>query len=91
VQTQVGSYADAGELYSKLHREIVPKRGLHVDYDRPFMTIYLNDPTVTREVHRRAELCVPVLPVRIAFSSDEEAVSAEARECAHDVRGRVPA
>jgi AraC family transcriptional regulator len=91
VQTHVGSYADAGELYSQLHREIVPKRGLCADYDRPFITIYLNDPTVTREVHRRTELCVPVLPVRLAFSSDEEATSSEAREVAHDVRGRVPA
>ena len=66
---------DAGELFSRLHREIVPKRGLCVDYDRPFVAIYLNDPAVTREVHRRTELCVPVLPVRMPFSSndDEEA------------------
>jgi AraC family transcriptional regulator len=91
VQTHVGSYTDAGELYSQLHREIVPKRGLCVDYDRPFITIYLNDPTVTREVHRRAELCVPVLPVRMASSADEDIVSCEAHEAAHDVRGRVPA
>jgi AraC family transcriptional regulator len=88
VQTHVGSYTDAGELYSRLHRQIVPKRGLCVDYDRPFITIYLNDPTVTREVHRRAELCVPVLPVRMAFSSDEEVASFEAP--APEVRGRVP-
>jgi hypothetical protein len=55
VQTHVGSYADAGELFSRLHREIVPKRGLSVDYDRPFVAIYLNDPSLTREVHRRTE------------------------------------
>jgi DNA gyrase inhibitor GyrI len=75
VQTHVGSYADAGELFSRLHREIVPKRGLSVDYDRPFVVVYLNDPTITREVHRRTELCVPVLPVRMPLSSndDEEA------------------
>ena len=44
VHTHVGSYAEIGELFSQLHREIVPKRGLSLDYDRPFVTIYLNDP-----------------------------------------------
>jgi len=91
VQTHVGSCAHLGQLYAQLHREIVPKRGLCADYDRPFITIYLNDPTVTREVHRRVELCVPVLPVRMTFPSDEEAAASEAREAAFDVRGRVPA
>jgi DNA gyrase inhibitor GyrI len=72
VQTHVGSYADAGELFSRLHREIVPKRGLSVDYDRPFVAIYLNDPSLTREVHRRTELCVPVLPVCMPLSSNDD-------------------
>jgi AraC family transcriptional regulator len=72
VQTHVGSYADAGELLSRLHREIVPKRGLSVDYDRPFVAIYLNDPTFTREVHRRTELCVPVLPVCMPLSNNDD-------------------
>ena len=27
-------------------------RGLSLDYDRPFVTIYLNDPAITREMHR---------------------------------------
>jgi DNA gyrase inhibitor GyrI len=72
VQTHVGSYADAGELFSRLHREIVPKRGLSVDYDRAFVVVYLNDPTITREVHRRTELCVPVLPVRMPLSSNDD-------------------
>jgi hypothetical protein len=40
----------------------VQKRGLTIDQDRSFMTIYLNDPALTREMHRRTELCVPVLP-----------------------------
>ena len=72
VQTHVGSYADAGKLLSHLHREIVPKRGLSVDYDRPFVAIYLNDPTFTREVHRRTELCVPVLPVCMPLSNNDD-------------------
>jgi AraC family transcriptional regulator len=92
VQTHVGSYADAGALFSLLHREIVPKRGLCVDYDRPFVAIYLNDPAVTREVHRRTELCVPVLPVRMPFSSnDDEDVQAQAHALAQCGAGRVPA
>ena len=52
-----------GGLLSQLHRDWVPKQGLAVDYDRPFMAIHLNDPLLTREVHRRTELCIPVLPL----------------------------
>jgi AraC family transcriptional regulator len=55
VQTYVGPYTDTGEMFSRLHREIVPKRGLSVDYDRPFVAIYQNDPAITREVHRRTD------------------------------------
>ena len=36
------------------------------------MAIYLNDPAITREVHRRTELCVPVLPVRMPLSSNDD-------------------
>jgi AraC family transcriptional regulator len=73
VHTHVGSYAEAGQVLSQLHRNIVPKRGLSVDYDRQFLAVYLNDPAITREVHRRTELCVPVLPVRMPlWSNDDE-------------------
>ena len=72
VHTHVGSYAEIGELFSQLHREIVPKRGLSLDYERPFVAIYLNDPGITREMHRRTELCVPVLPVRMPLSSNDD-------------------
>jgi len=75
VYTHVGSYADAGEQFSRLHREIVPARGLSVDYDRAFVAVYLNDPMVTREVHRRTELCVPVLPVRVPLSTNDDHVA----------------
>lgn len=67
VHTHVGGYAPMGGLMSELHREWVPKQGLSVDYDRPFVAVYLNDPTMTREVHRRTELCIPVLPLRAAL------------------------
>ena len=82
VHTHVGSYNDVGQIFSRLHREIVPKRGLAVDYDRPFLAVHLNDPAVTREMHRRTELCVPVIPVRMPLSSndDEDAVVADVRQ-----------
>jgi DNA gyrase inhibitor GyrI len=73
VHTHVGSYAETGRLFSELHRTIVPRRGLSVDYDRPFLAVYLNDPAITREVHRRTELCVPVLPVRMPLSGNDDA------------------
>ena len=72
VYTHVGAYAEIGPLLSRLHREIVPKRGLSLDYDRPFVTIYLNDPAITREMHRRTELCIPVLPVQMPLSSNDD-------------------
>jgi AraC family transcriptional regulator len=71
ILTHVGAYAEVGGLMSSLHRDIVPKRGLSVDYDRPFTAIFLNDPMLTREIHRRTELCIPVLPVRMAMSSND--------------------
>jgi AraC family transcriptional regulator len=72
VHTHVGSYDDMGGVFSKLHTSLVQKRGLSVDYDRSFMAIYLNDPTLTREVHRRTELCVPVIPIRMPVSSNDD-------------------
>lgn len=65
VHTHVGSYDQTGILFSQLHRELVPKGGLSVDHERPFLCIHLNDPKYTTEVHRRTELCIPVLPARL--------------------------
>ena len=68
-----------------------PSAACRVDYDRPFVAIYLNDPAITREMHRRTELCVPVLPVRMPLSSnDDDDEHADARSSA-DRQGRVPA
>lgn len=71
VYTHVGGYGPTGDLFSQLHREWVPKRGLVVDYDRPFVAIYLNDPKITRKVHRRTELCVPVLPIKMPVAGND--------------------
>jgi AraC family transcriptional regulator len=72
VHTHVGPYDEMGDILSKLHTSLVQKRGLSVDYDRAFMTIYLNDPALTREMHRRTELCIPVLPICMPLSSNDD-------------------
>jgi len=72
VHIHTGSYTETGELLSRLRGDIVPRRGLSVDYDRPFVAIYVNDPGVTCEMHRRTELCVPVLPVRMPLATNDD-------------------
>jgi hypothetical protein len=67
-------------VISTLHRDLVPKRGLTVDCDRPFMAVFLNDPRVTSEVHRRTELCIPVvaIPMTLAGNSESQVYDAGA-------------
>ncbi len=72
VHTHVGTYDALGALFSDLHRAFVPRQGLSVDYDRAFMAIHLNDPRVTREVHRRTEVCVPVMPLALALPDEAD-------------------
>ena len=48
------------DLFSQLHRDWVPRRGLSVDYGRPFIEIYKNDPGRTAVEDRITELLVPV-------------------------------
>jgi AraC family transcriptional regulator len=72
IHTHVGSYDEVGPLLSKMNSGLVQKRGLTIDHDRSFMTVYLNDPALTREMHRRTELCVPVLPIRMPLSSNDD-------------------
>ena len=66
-----------GEAFSKMRRITVAKRGLSIDFGRPFVAIYLNDPLVTREVHRRTELCIPVMPMRMPLSSNDDSEQAD--------------
>lgn len=72
VHTHVGGYEEIGALFTHLHSEIVPKRALTVDYERPFVAVYLNDPQITREMHRRTELCVPVVPIPMPLATNDE-------------------
>jgi AraC family transcriptional regulator len=78
IHTHIGPYGPIGQRFSQLHREWVPKQGFVVDYDRPFVAIHLNDPLMTREVHRRTELCIPVLPLRALVSGEAGGEAAEA-------------
>ena len=72
VHTHIGTYDTLGELFSQLHREFVPRQGLSVDYDRAFVAVHLNDPRVTREVHRRTEVCVPVIPLPLVLPEEAD-------------------
>jgi AraC family transcriptional regulator len=72
VHTHVGSYDQTGWAFSQLHRELLPRRGLTIDYGRPFLAIYLNDPKVTPAVHRRTDLCIPVVPIRMPLPTNDE-------------------
>jgi AraC family transcriptional regulator len=87
VHTHVGAYGEVGDVMSTLHRDLVPNRGLRVDYDRPFMVVYLNDPRVTREVHRRTELCIPVVAIPMARAGNDQSRGSEAIKIARRLAG----
>jgi hypothetical protein len=55
---------------------------MKADYDRPFLAIHLNDPVMTREVHRRTELCVPVMPLALAAGDADGGMSRVPRSLA---------
>jgi AraC family transcriptional regulator len=71
VHIHVGAIEGTGQLFSELWRKEIPARGLKIDDDRAFRAVYLTDPTMTREMNRRTELCVPVLPIRMPLSSND--------------------
>ena len=72
VHTHVGSHGATGEIFSQLRRDVVPRRGLSLDDARPYVAIYLNDPTMTREAHRRTELCLPVVPICMPLAGNDD-------------------
>lgn len=82
VHTHIGEYQGTGSLFSKMRHETVAKRGLSLDLGRPFVAIHLNDPIFTRAVHRRTDLCVPVLPIRLPLSDNDD-TRAEDHDLAH--------
>jgi DNA gyrase inhibitor GyrI len=69
--THVGAIEATGELFSRLSRTEIPGRGLSLDNARPFLAIYLTDPTTTREMHRRTAVCVPVYPLQVAIAGND--------------------
>jgi AraC family transcriptional regulator len=79
VHTHVGPIEATGALFSELYRNELPARELLLDEHRPFVAVYLTDPTVTREQHRRTELCVPIVPIALpAASNDGEPLAPDA-------------
>lgn len=87
VHTHVGAYEGAGDVISRLHCDLVPKRGLTVDYDRPFMAVYLNDPRVTREVYRRTELCIPIVPIPMELAGNNDSHGCDVAALARRLAG----
>jgi DNA gyrase inhibitor GyrI len=79
VCTHVGALEETGRVFSDLYRKEVPARGLKLDPDRPFLRVYLTDPTITREMHRRTEVCVPIYPVQARANNDSDASSAHSQ------------
>jgi AraC family transcriptional regulator len=71
VHVHVGAIEGTGRVFSELRRSEIPARGLEIDEDRPFRAVYLTDPTMTREMNRRTELCVPVIPVRMPLAGND--------------------
>jgi AraC family transcriptional regulator len=61
VHRHKGPYAEKAGKFSQLHREWAPAQGLAVDYTRPFIEIYLNDPGFTPDTDLRVDLCVPII------------------------------
>ena len=82
-------YEGTGKLFSQMRRVTVAKRGLSIDFGRPFVAIYLNDPTITREMHRRTELCVPVMPVRMPLSSNDDDAGQSADQVAGEFLAKL--
>lgn len=72
VHTHTGAIELTGQLFSRLVRSELPARGLTLDDGRPLLAVYLTDPTATREMHRRTELCIPIVPMQIPLAGNED-------------------
>lgn len=73
VRTHVGAIEATGQIFSELLRREIPARGLTIDEERAFLSVYPTDPTVPREMHRRTEICVPVYPLRMPLAGNSDA------------------
>ena len=74
--SHVGSHVEIPRLFSQLHRDWVPRRGLSVDYGRPFIEIYKSDPAKIAAGERVTELLVPVGAVIERAGTGMDAVAA---------------
>jgi DNA gyrase inhibitor GyrI len=73
VHTHTGAIEATGAAFSQMRRDEIPARGLQIDSDRPFLAVYLTDPTVTVEKYRRTELCIPVVPILTPIENGDDA------------------
>ena len=55
-----GPYHRMGDRFQKLYNVAAPEKGLTPDDTRPFLEIYLNDPTDVPERELLTDLCIPI-------------------------------
>jgi len=60
VHQLVGPYHRIGDTLQTMMNDALPEKGLAPDMTRPFLEIYINDPTEVAEHELRTDLCVPV-------------------------------
>ena len=58
-----GPYHQIGNTLKDMMTTALPQQNLTADYTRPFLEIYLNDPTEVPERDLLTELCIPISDV----------------------------
>ncbi len=61
IYTMKGPYQKMPEIFAKLKEEWLPSTQYQLDFYRPFLEIYLNDPTQTKEEDYLTDLHLPLL------------------------------
>lgn len=60
VYTMQGSYQNMPDIFAKLKNEWLPDSGYCLDFTRPFLEIYLNDPCEVEEKDYLTDLHLPI-------------------------------
>ena len=55
-----GAYSKMADEFMRLHDDWLPNSGKTPDYTRPFLEIYVNDPTQVEEADLLTDLCLPI-------------------------------
>ena len=55
-----GAYSNMSATFQRLQTEWLPASGRAIDYSRPFLEIYLNDPGKVAEADLQTDICLPL-------------------------------